>query len=203
MKLRYSPASPYVRKVMAVAMEIGLDGGIEKIPTDSRKGDPELARENPLSKVPTLTTDGGEALYDSRVICEYLDSLHDGVKLFPPSGGARWTALRRQALADGIMDAALVGVYEKLRPKKEERSVDWIARQKGKIAAALDVLEEEADGFADGVDIGLIAVACALGYLDFRYADDHWRADRPALADWYDVFGERPSMTATRPPEAA
>ncbi|NQV48492.1 MAG: glutathione S-transferase [Rhodospirillaceae bacterium] len=198
MKLRYSPFSPYVRKVMAVAMETGLEGKIQIIPTDSRKGDPELAKENPLSKVPTLTTDGGEMLYDSRVICEYLDSLHDGAKLFPPAGGARWTALRRQALADGIMDAALLGVYENLRPEGE-RSADWIARQKGKIAAALDVLEEEADDFGNGVDIGLLTIGCALGYLDLRYADDSWRSDHPALADWLDVFGERKSMTATAP----
>jgi len=198
MKLRYSPFSPYVRKVMAVAMETGLEGKIQIIPTDSRKGDPELAKENPLSKVPTLTTDGGEMLYDSRVICEYLDSLHDGAKLFPPLGGLRWTALRRQALADGIMDAALLGVYENLRPEGE-RSADWIARQKGKIAAALDVLEEEADDFGNGVDIGLLTIGCALGYLDLRYADDSWRSDHPALADWLDVFGERKSMTATAP----
>jgi len=200
MKLRFSPTSPFVRKVMTVAHETGLAGAIEKIPTDTRVGDPDLTAENPLGKVPTLVTDGGETLYDSRVIAEYLDGLHDGASLFPAAGGARWRALRLQALGDGIMDAAVSVIYENMRPE-DERSPAWIAKQKGKIADALDAIEEEADGFADGVDIGLIAVACALGYLDFRYADDHWRADRPALADWYDVFGERPSMTATRPPE--
>ena len=198
MKLRYSPASPYVRKVMAVAHEIGLADKIETIVTNTRQGDPELNKENPLGKVPTLVTDGGETLYDSRVIAEYLDSLHDGAKIFPPAGGARWTALRRQALADGIMDAALLGVYEKLRPEAEQ-SATWILKLKSKVSQGLDVLEEEAEELGNGFDIGLLSIGCALGYLDLRYADDNWRADHPALADWLEVFADRPSMTATAP----
>jgi len=198
MKLRYSPLSPYVRKVMAVAHEIGLEGKIQTIVTDTRRGDPELNKENPLGKVPTLVTDGGETLYDSRVIAEYLDSLHDGAKIFPPAGGARWTALRRQALADGIMDAALLGVYEKLRPEGEQ-SASWVLKLKSKVSQGLEVLEEEAEEFGDGFDIGLLAIGCALGYLDLRYGDDNWRGDHPALADWFEIFSDRPSMTATAP----
>lgn len=198
MKLRYSPLSPYVRKVMVIAHETGLADKIETIVTDTRAGDPQLNKENPLGKVPTLVTDGGEFLYDSRVIAEYLDSLHDGVKIFPPVGGSRWTALRRQALADGIMDAALLGVYEKLRPETEQ-SATWIVKLKSKVFQGLAVLEEEAEEFGDAFDIGLLAIGCALGYLDLRYAADNWRAEHPALADWFENFSARPSMMATAP----
>ena len=122
MKLRYSPTSPYVRKVMVVALETGLAERIERIPTTvaPTKYNEEVARENPLVKVPALTTDDGMVLYDSPVICEYLDTLHGGQKLFPATGKTRWTALRQQALADGILDAAILGRYEILRASGSE-----------------------------------------------------------------------------------
>ncbi|MHA1597276.1 MAG: glutathione S-transferase N-terminal domain-containing protein [Alphaproteobacteria bacterium] len=198
MRLHYSPTSPYVRKVMMVAIETGLEDGFECIATNAWESAPDFVADNPLSKVPTLVLDGGETLYDSPVICEYLDSLHDGVKLFPTAGGARWTALRRQALADGILDAALIRLLEGKRPD-DERSDSWVARQEKAIVRSLDALEEEADGLGDGVSIGHIAIAAALGYLDFRFDADNWRAGRPALADFYDTFSGRPSMTATAP----
>jgi glutathione S-transferase len=146
-------------------------------------------------------TDDGQALFDSRVICEYLDSRHDRPKLFP-AGPARWPALRRQAQADGILDAGILARYETVLRPEERRWPDWIEGQKAKIARALDALEGEAEGFGDAVDIGTIAVGCALGWLDFRYAADDWRAGRPALAAWFERFAKRPSMAATVPKEA-
>ena len=200
MKLRHAPASPYVRKVMVAAAETGLDELIELIPTNVRDPDPELAGHNPLSKVPTLITDDGESLFDSPVICEYLDSLHDGPKLFPPAGAARWRELRRQALGDGVLDAAVLCRMEGLRPP-ELRSAEFVAQQKGKVASALDALEQEVGGFGDTVTIGAITVGCALGYLDFRFSEDDWRAGRPALAAWYADFARRPSMVNSAPRE--
>jgi glutathione S-transferase len=196
MKLRYSPTSPYARKVVVGAIETGLDKYIERVPTDTNDPKSGLGAENPLGKVPSLTLDDGSVLYDSPVICEYLDSLHNGPKLFPASGPARWTALRRQALGDGVCDAALLARYEVLRPPAEQ-SANWMALQKEKIARSLDALEAEAARFGEGIDIGLIAIGCALGYLDLRFAADAWRNRRPTLAGWLERFAERPSMQAT------
>jgi len=201
MKLRHSPTSPFVRKVQALAFETGLDKRIEMVATSTTDPASGLSKENPLGKVPSFITDDGTALYDSPVICEYLDSLHGGTKMFPAVGPQRWTALRRQALADGIMDAGVLGRGESLRADGE-RSVSYLALQKQKMANAVDALEKEAASFGNGIDIGLIAIACALAYLDFRYAADAWRNGHPDLAKWYDAFAQRPSMQRTAPPKA-
>jgi glutathione S-transferase len=200
MKLRYSATSPFVRKVLVCAIELGLDKKIERQPTNPNDAASDLAKQNPLVKVPSLQLDDGSSLYDSPVICEYLDSLA-GNKFHPSSGATRWTALRRQALADGIMDAGVLVRGEVLRPASEQ-SAGFIARQKSKMTTALDTLEGEADKFGDGLDIGLIAIASALGYVDFRFAADNWRAKRPKLARWYDRFAQRPSMQSTAPKDA-
>lgn len=202
MKLRYSPTSPYVRKVSAVAIETGLEARIERVVTDIRAPSADFHRDNPLGKVPTLITEGGETLYDSPVICEYLDSLHDGLPLFPPPGGPRWTALRRQALGDGIADAGVLVRMEALRPEAE-RSPSWIARQTEKVTRGLDALEEEALSFGGACTIGHIAVGCALGFLDFRLPELDWRLGRIELARWAEGFFARPSMAATVPREPA
>ena len=203
MKLHSNVASPFARKVRAVAIETGLAGRIEEF--DRRvtpvQPDPAIVRDNPLGKIPCLVTDEGVALYDSRVICEYLDGLHDGQRLFPPSGPARWTALRRQAQGDGIMDAGVLARYETFLRPEERRWPDWIQNQKEKFRRALDALEAEAEDFGETVDIGTIAIGCALGYLDFRYASESWRSGRPKLAAWFERFAERPSMAATAPKE--
>ena len=203
MKLRYSPASPYVRKVMVTAHETGLEGRIEKVATTvvPVKENAELSRENPLTKVPTLIADDGEVLYDSPVICEYLDTLHDsgGAKLFPPAGPARWKALRLQALADGILDAAILTRYEKAIRPEELQWRDWVDGQMRKVRQGLDALEAKAGELAGPLTIGTIAAGCALGYLDFRFADENWRQGRPKLAAWYEEFAQRPSMKATVP----
>lgn len=200
MKLRFSPTSPYVRKVTVTAIETGLDGRIERIPTKVWDPNTDIGTVNPLGKVPTLITDNDVVLYDSPVICEYLDSLHDGPKLFPPSGAERWQALRRQALGDGCLDAGVARVVDGRRPESE-RSPAWVARQTTVMGRGLDALEDEADALGDGVTIGHVAIACALGWFDLRFADDNWRKNRPALADWFEAFSERPSMVATVPKE--
>lgn len=201
MKLYFAGASPYVRKVMVAAIETGLDKKIQQLPTSvvPVKPNPELARDNPLMKVPTLVTDGGEALFDSRVICEYLDSLHDGRKLIPASGSERWRVLRMQALGDGILDAGIITRYELAIRPQEKQWDEWIAGQGRKITQGLDLAESESAQLAGPLDLGQIAVACAIGWLEFRKPIGDVRAGRPKLFTWYDEFARRPSMQATAP----
>ena len=198
MKLFYSPTSPYVRKVMVMLIEAGLRNAVMLEPGDAWNPETTLLAYNPLSKIPALELDGGEVLYDSPVICEYIDSLNDGEKLFPATGDVRWRALRLQALGDGVMDAALLWMRESMRPEDKQYDLQ-LDRQWAAIVRALDSLEEEADGFGDDATIGFIAIGCALGYMDLRFGDDDWRKGRPALADWFDRFSERPSMIETVP----
>jgi glutathione S-transferase len=201
MKLHHNSASPYVRKVLVVARECGLIEHLEIVSLALTPVNPNdaLNAANPLGKIPALVLDDGRALFDSRVICEYLDSLHSGAKMFPVSGEQRWVALRRQALADGILDAAVITRYETALRPEALRWGAWSSNQKLKISRATAELERDVEGFADSVDIGLVAVGCALGYLDFRYADDNWRDGCPNLATWYEAFARRPSMQATMP----
>ena len=197
MKLRYSPTSPYVRKVTVTAAETGLANRIERILTMPASA-PDLPADNPLGKVPTLILDNGERLLDSPVIVEYLDSLHKGAKVVPPSGDARWKALRLQALADGILDAAVLRLMEMRRPANEQ-SKAWIDKQKTVIGRALDWLEKAAGGLDDSATIGNITVAIAGDYLDFRFTGEDWRTGRPRLAAWQKRFAARPSMKETYP----
>ena len=201
MKLRYSPTSPYVRKVWIVALETGLAERIELVTTNAWAPDTDLTADNPLSKVPALIADGGEALFDSPVICEYLDSLHDGQRLVPDSGGARWAQLRLQALADGILDAALAKRIETSMRPEDKRWPGWIERQGNAIRRGLDVLEEECAAWGSDFLIGQIAVASALGYLDFRFGAEDWRPSRPRLAAWFADVSGRASVTKTVPKE--
>jgi glutathione S-transferase len=201
MKLYISPQSPFARKVRVVARETGLAARIEEVAAavSPVKANAEVGRANPLVKVPTLVLDDGATLFDSPVICEYLDSLHAGRKLFPPAGEARWTALRLQAVGDGILDAGILARYETVLRPEALRWPDWIAGQRGKWHAGLDHLERSAGALAGAPTIGSIAAACALGWLDFRYGAEDWRASRPALARWYETFAARESMRATAP----
>jgi len=200
MKLRFSPTSPFARKILILAIETGQDAKLELVKTSTGDSTNGLVHDNPLGKIPVLVLDNGETLYDSPVICEYLDSRHQGAKLFPAEGPARWQALRLQALGDGIMDAALLRVYERKRPENH-RSPDWDAAQKQRVHQALDALESAADGLGTQPGIGNIAIACALGYLDFRFGNEPWAGGRPRLTAWYKAFCAKPSFVATIPRE--
>jgi glutathione S-transferase len=199
MKLFWSSRSPFVRKVMVAAHEMGLAGRIatERVVVGAAAPNPEVMAVNPLNRIPTLILDDGSALYDSRVICEYLDTLHDGPKLFPAGARARWAALRRQALGDGLMEIIVLRLGEQGRPAANQ-SEKHLAAFRLKIATALDRLEGEASGLVGDPGIGHVAIGCALGHLDFRFAADEWRAGRAMLAQWYDGFARRPSMQATQ-----
>lgn len=196
MKLHWSPRSPYVRKVMIVAHELGLADNLTLVRTvvSTLKPAEELFEDNPLNKLPTLVLDDGSALFDSPVICEYLDSLHEGAKLFPKAGPDRFAALRHQALGDGILDVCLMRLAERLKPENQ-RSPAIIASNEKKATAAVDRLEAEASAIeARRFDIGHVAIGTALGYLDFRFADDNWRDGHPHLTAWHESFQERPSV---------
>jgi glutathione S-transferase len=211
MKLYFTPTSPYVRKVLVAARELGLADRIETIllrPTPT-KVDPELSRVNPLSKIPALVLDDGTALFDSAVICEYLDELATSgaesdarrARLVPPSGAARFRVLRRQALADGALEAAVLVFYERSQRPEALHWMPWIEGQTQKALQGLDALDREARDFDEtGVpDLGQIAAAVTLGWLEFRGVIPNVREGRPALAAWYERFASRPSMRATAP----
>lgn len=201
MRLWFNPASPFARKVRIVARETGQDKGIEEmsIMVSPVKPHADLAKENPLVKIPALTTPDNGTLYDSAVICEYLDSLHQGTALFPKSGPERWRELRLQALGDGILEAGVLMRYENaVRPQPLQWS-DWVAGQFTKARAGMDALERECGSWGERFGIGEITAACACGYLDFRFPDEKWRATHPALERWFAKVSQRPSVLATAP----
>ena len=199
MELFGSAASPFVRKVRIVAIETGLGESLTWREMTTNPVDPNLglAEANPLVKMPTMKTETGQALYDSRVICEYLDSLGGGPQIFPERTNDRWFALCQQALGDGIMDAAVSIRYEQNIRPNENRWDEWIEGQLGKIRRGLDRGEAEADTLDDTPHIGAIPWACVGAYLDFRFPEENWRRDRPTLANWYDSFSSRESMVLT------
>lgn len=197
MKLHWSPRSPFVRKVMITAYETGLDGRFDKVRSVAAATKPnvDLMRDNPLSKLPAMVLDDGTPMFDSRVICEYLDTLHHGPKLFPASGPERFTALRRQALGDGMLDLLILWRIEREREHPSEVFMSGFAARK---AASLAMLEQEAEAIAAApFSIGHIAIGCALGYLDFRFAMHPWREEHPKIAAWYAKFDARPSVQAS------
>ena len=202
MKLRWAAGSPFVRKVMVTAMETGLDGRIERVETDHRDTKSDLSRDNPLGKIPALIPDNGApALIESGVICAYLDSLHDGTKLFPAEGQARWDALWLEALADGMTEAAIAVARENARPDGKQWD-EWQVRQWQKVMRAMDALEARAVLLNGPLSIGTIAVACSLGWIEARLGEQlgDWDERCPGLAAWYRGFAVRPSMQATQPP---
>lgn len=199
MKLLWSSRSPFVRKVMVFAHEAGLQSRIETQRTvvAPTKPNAEVMRLNPLNKLPTLILDDGTALYDSRVIVDYLDTLHPGAKLIPPAGEDRLNALRIQALCDGILDFLLLGLSERARPEVQQ-SPELKSALVTKFAAGFDRLEIEAPALSSA-RFGLpeIAVAVVAGYADFRYAASNWRDGRPRLTAFADSVAGRPSLLAT------
>jgi len=196
MKILFSPNSPYVRKCLVAAHELGLVDRVQLLPSNAHpvQRDQQIIPHNPLGKVPTFFADDGRVLYDSRVICEYLNDLAHG-SLFP-AGPQRWEALTLQSLGDGILDAALLARYEDVARPEPLRWPEWRAGQLDKAETSLAHLGARVQSLQGRVDIGTIAVGCALWYLDLRFADFAWRERHAAVADWYAAYGGRPSMQA-------
>jgi glutathione S-transferase len=201
MRLYYSPSSPYARKVRVLALETKLDKKLEMINVALTpvQPNPDVDKHNPIGKIPALSVKGMD-LFDSPVICEYLDQQHKGRKLLPRKGRDRWVALRLQAMGDGLLDAALLTRYENTLRPEEKRWPDWTQGQMKKIDGVLAQLEAESKSLKGKPTLGTITVACALGYLDFRFGSHDWRAKHPKLAKWYGTFSKLPSMKATVPP---
>jgi glutathione S-transferase len=200
MLLHWSPRSPFVRKVMIFAHEVGVADRIETVRTVVAASEPnvELMRENPQSRLPTLRLADGTVIYDSPVICEYFDTLHNGAKLFPTAWDERLVALRRQSLGDGMLDTMLMWRGEQLRPAANQ-SIKHMQAWKLKTNVSVDMLEEEADALAGSrFSIGHIALGVALGYVDFRFPKLNWRAGHPKLAAWHKEFEARPSVLANQ-----
>jgi glutathione S-transferase len=198
MKLRYTPASPFSRKVLVVAHECGLADRIEKVAADLEHPEGDLAHDNPLGKVPTLVLDDGTALIESPLICDWLETQGNG-KLIPREAKARVAALQLQALGDGVGEAAICVQRERNRTGAQH-SDQVEARWKAKFDRALDLLEREFDRRMGGpTNIGHVALACALGWVDFRMDNMDWRAGRPKLGHWYAEIAKRPSLAATAP----
>lgn len=199
LQLLYSPASPFARKVRVVIHETRLTDRVElvAIQTSPLAQDPVLVRANPLGKLPTLIRGDGPAIYDSRVITRYLDTIASG-GLYPP--GRLWEILTLEACADGLMEAALLLTYERRFREEGARSDNWMQAQRERISRTLDVIGDRWMSHLGGrLNIGQIGVGCALGYLDLRHADLGWREGRDALAAWYAGLAERDSMKATEP----
>ena len=198
MKLHWSPKSPYVRKVMVCAIELGMDNQIERVRSVAAMlaPNPAIMQDNPLSKIPTLMPESGRPLFDSRVICEYLNDRASGA-LFPKQGQARWDALRWQSFGDGLLDALILWRNERERERPLEPLMGAFAL---KVDAALGLLEAEATALQEsGLNIGAISIACALGYIDYRFETLGWRSRSAGLAAWHKTFSARPSMLLTEP----
>lgn len=198
MQLHHSPTSPYVRKVKVVAHEKGLTDRIE-ILANSPWEENDLPKDNPAGRVPALVMDDGMVLFDSRVVCEYLDELGGGDRLFP-TGPDRWRILRLASIAEGALDAGVAIANE--RRKDKAHWSDWyITRQQAKISRSLDALNREIEDLAGPLNIAQIGAGVAAGYIGFRGHLADWRDGRDALSAWFDRFNERPSMQATAPKE--
>lgn len=196
--LRSSPPSPFGRKVKIAAGILGLTDRIRIEMTDTNDPSDSIRKQNPLGKIPALILEDGSALFDSTVILEYLDALAGGGKIIPREGAARWDALRLHAIGDGIMDAGILLVYEKRFRPEEHWVQKWTDYQSDKIARTLDVLETAPPAISGMPNVGHIALACALGYLDLRF-EGKWRAKYPKLVAWLDGFAAQvPAFEKTK-----
>ena len=203
MTLFHNPASPFVRKVRVLLIETGQQDRVALLASmpSPVAPDAQLVQGNPVGKIPALRLADGSVVHDSRVILDYLDHQHVGNPLIPRDGSARWRRLTLASMADGIMDAAVLVRYESALRPVEKHWAPWLDEQRNKIRRTLAELEQYAIAeLASHFDVASISVACALGYLDFRHPDMHWRADNPKLAAWYAEVSQRPSMLETQPP---
>jgi glutathione S-transferase len=197
--MRSSTTSPFARKVRIALAVLGLADKVKIENADTLDPKDSVREQNPLGKIPTLVLEDGGTLFDSRTILEYLDDRAGGGRIIPRAGKARFDALRLQSLADGILDAGVLRVYEgRFRPT-EKHEPKWIDHQAGKMDRALAVLEKAPPAFGPMIDVGQITLACALGYLDFRFGSD-WRKTHPKLVKWLDEFGKKvPAFSETTP----
>jgi glutathione S-transferase len=199
MKLFFSPTSPYVRKVRISAIEKGVFDQIEEVLSAPMDNSPDLHATNPLGKIPALVLGNGDTLYDSPVICEYLDSLSSKNPLIPTDFKRRLEVKKTEALGDGLIDALVARHYEFMRPENE-RSQKWISRWEAGIKRVIDVLEQGGEKLPDGVNVGAISLAAALGYLNLRY-EAFGLASYPKVNAWFTAFEKRESMQKTMPPK--
>ena len=200
MILRSSPASPFARKVRIAASVLGLDGDVTIENADPSNPDDTVRQQNPLGKIPALVIEDGTVLFDSRVILDYLDHRAGGGKIVPHEAAARFAALRLQALADGMMDASILAVYEIRWRPAEKHEQKWLDHQAGKVTRAFAALEAAPPKLGSLPNVGDIALACSLGYRDLRF-NGTWRKDHPRLVAWLDDFAARvPAFEATKPP---
>jgi glutathione S-transferase len=199
MILRFSPSSPFVRKVRIAITLLGFDKDVTIERADTTDPNDSLRKINPLGKIPVLIVEDGSAVYDSRVILDYLDDRAGGGKIVPRDSKARLAALRLQALADGILDASILTVYEGRYRKAEMHEPKWLELQAGKVSRGLSVVEAAPPPIDPMPDVGQITLACALGYRDFRFGGS-WRSEYPRLVAWLDNFAARvPAFAATKP----
>jgi glutathione S-transferase len=199
MTLRSSPASPFGRKVRIAIAVLGLDNDVKIEPADTTDVNDSVRKQNPLGKIPVVIAEDGTAYYDSRVILDYLDDRAGGGKIVPRDAKARLLALRLQALADGLVDASILTVYETRWRKPESHEPKWLEHQAGKVSRALAALEASPPGVDAMPNVGQIALACALGYRDFRF-NGTWRSGHPKLVAWLDAFAAKvPAFAATKP----
>ena len=198
MKLFWNPASPYARKVRAVAREKRVDDQITEVEVNTHADPPDLIAANPLGKIPALIGPGGRPFFDSPVICAFLDDYGQGDALIPAETSARWTVLGAEALADGIMDLAF-GIVSDGRKPETERSPTTVARWRGQLDRAIGAMEDAVARLPAPFGLGHIACACALEYVDFRLSYVDWRTGRAGLAAWHQGIAGRPSLVATAP----
>jgi len=201
MQLHHSPTSPFVRKVVVTALLTKTFDDIQMVPAALTPLTPsaDVQRVNPLGKIPTLVLDDGTTLFDSPVICEYLDTLGKGARLVPPAGPERWEVLRLNALADGLLEAAFAWRLEIMRP--EDRQYEpWIAVQKIRVDNSLKALDAEAEKSLRTLSLGSVAAGCALGWFDLRLPKFDWRSGHARLASWYQAFSAEWFMQQTKPP---
>lgn len=195
MKLYHNPASPYTRKVMVLAHETGLVDRISLMPIKVWEETERIRSDNPLGKIPTLINDQGQAVYDSTVICAYLDTLHDGPKMIP-EGLGRWPVEILHSLAQGMTDAALTLRADVMRGRDKEPDF-YSKRMRATIKSACDEAERRISEIEGQINLGTIALGVGLAYVDFRFPDLGWREGHPGLTEWYEAFAKRPSMKAT------
>jgi glutathione S-transferase len=198
MELRYSKGSPFARKVRIAAHEIGISSQIRLVLTNAQRDVDSLELLNPLGKIPVLTTDDGEVLFDSAVICEYLDSRFGSNRLIPASGRARWEALRMAALGDGIAEAGSLFRAERMRSDVQVPSA-WANQQYRKVRVGLSHVESMAATFGDAIHIGHVSLACAIGWLQFRLGAEAFLQTYPRCASWFNEVSRRESLRATVP----